>query len=43
MEVMSIYPNRDFKREIERRAKKDGRSVSNYILSMLTKCMRYKK
>ena len=43
MNGVSIYPNRDLKRELERLAKRDNRSLNNFILSILTKYTRIKK
>ena len=37
MSVVSIYPNESLKKRLEALAKKDGRSLNNFILSVLTK------
>lgn len=36
MEKMGVYPTPEFKKIIEAEAEKEGRSVSNYILNVLT-------
>ncbi len=43
MKGVSIYPSRDLKRELEKCAKKDNRSLNNFILYVLTKYMRSKR
>ena len=43
MKGVSIYPSRDLKKELERCAKKDNRSLNNYILSVLVKHVRSKR
>ena len=40
MQVISIYPNGMLKKDLERMAKKDNRSLNNFILSILTKYAR---
>lgn len=37
MEVISLYPSKVLKKELERLARRDGRSLNNFILSILNK------
>ena len=37
MGVVSIYPSDTLRKKLEALAKKDGRSLNNFILSVLTK------
>lgn len=43
MKGVSIYPNGNLRRELDRLAKKDDRSLNNFILSILTKYIRTKR
>ena len=37
MEKVTLYPSKKFKKELEYMAKKDNRSLNNFIISILTK------
>lgn len=37
MDVISIYPNKSLKNKLEEMAKKDNRSLNNFILVILNK------
>ena len=37
MKGVSIYPNRNLKKELEKAAKKENRSLNNFIISVLNK------
>lgn len=43
MDVISLYPNKLLKKKLEAMAKKDNRSLNNFILSILNKFVGDKK
>lgn len=43
VDKIGVYPSSKFKKVIEAEAKKEGRSVSNYVVNILTKHINQKK